>query len=533
MAALPQRFSMGKADTDAGRKGGLAFGLVASWVAQILQIASGFIIPRMIDSGAGPVTLGVWDFGWSLVSYFSLIEGGVGSSVNRYIALERGKGDLDGVNRIASSAAAIQRAVGTVILILTVVFAFGIPYDLKGASPAVMQDARWLVFLLGAASGLTMFGAVYTGVLTGCHRWASHYLVYAVTNILSVIAMFTVLSLGYGIVALGVVQLVREILGRLIRRVLAYRACPGLTISMRLADRATIRSMIGFGGRMAIGRVSRLVLAQTTSMLIMFYMGPASLALFTRPRSLVRQASVFPQKHANMLVPTVASMFGANQTEAVKDFVISSCRSGVYMALPIMLFLFVNGTPLMGLWMGADYADPYLIGLLTLGFAAEVCYQPLESLLLGLNCHGKPGVAMMVAAVVGVSTVWLLLHFGFGLKSVAAAIGIPWTLVHGVYLPLYTCRRLAIPLTQFVREVWLRPLAVGIPFALILYGGRLWFPNDPLHAILAGMIAGGLFIGISYWIWVIPDDLKNRMMRRLLPKRLKPVTATGNPPENP
>jgi O-antigen/teichoic acid export membrane protein len=506
---------MKKVPAESEKSGSLAAGLVVSWVAQILQIASGFIIPRMIDDGVGQAALGVWDFGWSLVSYFSLVESGVGSSVNRFIALERGKGHQAGVNRIASSAALIQRIVGGVILLLTLVFAWGIPYDLKGAGPDLVGDARWLVFLLGASTGLTMFGAVYTGVLTGYGRWATHYSVYAITNILGVVGMLAVLSLGYGIVALGVVQLCREILGRLIRRSLAYRACEGLEISLASADRCTMRSMLGFGGRMAIGRISRVVLAQTTSILIVAFLGPASLALFARPRSLVRQASVVPQKHANMLVPTVASLFGAHQMEEVRSFVVSSCRAGIYMAFPIIVFLLVNGTPLVQLWMGADYADSVLIGLLILGYAAEVCNQPLESLLLGLNCHGRPGVVMMLAAVVAVLAAWILLSFGFGLRSVALAIGVPWTFAHGIYLPYYTCKRLGIPLFRFLGQTWRGPLAIGIPFALILFGGGQLFPNRPDMAIMTGTAAGGLFLSCCYWVWVIPTHLKHQVMRRL------------------
>lgn len=506
---------MKKLQSESERRGSLAAGLVVSWLAQLLQIASGFIIPRMIDAGAGQAALGVWDFGWALVSYFSLVESGVGSSVNRYIALERGRGDQAGVNRIASSAALIQRIVGGIILILTLVCAWCIPYDLKGATPELVGDARWLVFLLGASAGLTMFGAVYTGVLTGCNRWASHYSVYAITNILSVIAMFAVLILGYGIVALGVVQLSREVLGRLIRRVLAYRACPGLEISLSLSDRATMKSMLGFGGRMAIGRISRVVLAQTTSILIVAFMGPASLALFARPRSLVRQASVFPQKHANMLVPTVASLFGADQMDEVRSFVVSSCRAGLYMAFPIIVFLLVNGTPLVQLWMGTEYADSILISLLILGYAAEFCNQPLESLLLGLNCHGRPGVVMMLAAVVAIAATWILLSQGCGLHSVALAIGIPWSFAHGVYLPYYTCKRLGMPVFRFLWLSWKGPVAFGIPFGMILMLGQHLAPHHPASAIIIGMSAGCVFLFTCYWLWVIPTDLKHQAMRRM------------------
>ena len=44
-------------------------------------IVAGFLMPRMMDYYVGQRLLGVWDLGWSIVSYFELAQIGVGSSV--------------------------------------------------------------------------------------------------------------------------------------------------------------------------------------------------------------------------------------------------------------------------------------------------------------------------------------------------------------------------------------------------------------------------------------------------------------------
>ncbi len=490
----------------------LTSGLTVSWIAQILQIVAGFLIPRMIDGGMGPVTLGVWDFGWSLVSSFGLLHGGIGSSASRFIALERSRDNREGINRIASSAALIQRLIGVLILVLTCAIAWGIPYNLPGVGVELEREARWLVFLLGCAVGLSMLDAIYTGILTGCHRWATHHAIYAVTTILSVVGMVMVLALGYGLVALGIVHLACELLGRLLRRLFSYRACPGLKISMAAVDRHTMRTMIGFGGRMALGKISRVILNQTNSILIMMFLGPAALAMFVRPRSLVRQAAVFPQKYCYMLVPTVATLSGPGSSDQVRAFVISSCRNGLYMSVPIITFLLVGGTLLVELWMGKTYADPLLIAAIVMALASEVFYQPLDNLLIGLNLHGRPALVMLGAALAAVGFSWAALHNGFGLLGVAISMGIPWTFAHAIYLPLYGCKRLEMPVSGFLRAVWAGPLACAFPFALLLIGGRLLFPDQPLFALASGAAAAGLFLALCYWRWVLDPGLKRRII---------------------
>ncbi|MBA2433797.1 MAG: oligosaccharide flippase family protein [Chthoniobacterales bacterium] len=507
----------------------IAGGVIVSWISQLILIASGFIIPRWIDHGLGRETLGVWDLAWSFVSYLSLLEAGIGSSVNRHVALHLVKDDIKSVNRVVSSVALVQQAAGLLVLGLTLAIAFNLQLFVGDLPVSLATDTKWLVLLLGLSVAFSFSGAIYTGVLTGCHRWASHHTVYACTNLINAVGMCWVLKAGSGIVALAVVHLAGEILGRIVRAVLAYRACPGLSVRFRNIDLATAREMMGFGGRMFMGRMSGVFMIQTVNILIAAYFGPAALALFARPRSLIRQAAVFPQKYAFMLAPATAALSADHSRGELRRFVTDATRYGICISLPLMVLLAVDGGPLLKIWMGEAYADASLILLLTLGFTAEIVYQPLNSLLLGLNLHGRPGFFSVVAAACAAAAAWLVLKFGGGLSAVAIAIGIPWSIVNGVYLPYYTCRRLDIPLGSFFKAVWGTPTLCAIPFALALVGGQFAFPDKPLSALFSGGTVGVVILLVLYWVWVIPENSKREIKEKLhLPKGPGPVMQQSN-----
>ena len=57
----------------------LVSNVVTSWIAQLLMIITGFFLPRVIDTQLGQVSLGLWDFAWSIVSYVNLAQLGIGS----------------------------------------------------------------------------------------------------------------------------------------------------------------------------------------------------------------------------------------------------------------------------------------------------------------------------------------------------------------------------------------------------------------------------------------------------------------------
>ena len=86
-----------EAEADLSGRNRLFRNVLSSWAGHLVFIISGFIMPRMIDTHAGQSGLGVWDFGWSLVSYFGFVQAGICSSVNRYMAKYRAVNDVQSV----------------------------------------------------------------------------------------------------------------------------------------------------------------------------------------------------------------------------------------------------------------------------------------------------------------------------------------------------------------------------------------------------------------------------------------------------
>jgi hypothetical protein len=73
---------------------------------------------------------------------------------------------------------------------------------------------------------------------------------------------------------------------------------------------------------------------------------------------------------------------------------------------------------------------------------------------------------------------------------------------------VYACRRLDVPLGQYAREVFVRPLACAAPFALVLGASRVLFAHRPLVAVCLGLVAGALVIGPLYWMYLIPPGIR-------------------------
>ena len=258
--------------------------------------------------------------------------------------------------------------------------------------------------------------------------------------------MVGALLMGYGLVGLAAANLAAEALGRSARLVVAYRVCPWLEIRWKHFRWATAREMLSFGGKSFMTQISQLLMNSSVSLLIAGHLGPAALALYARPLALVRNLGVFVHKYAMVFSPTISSFQGAGRHDEVRDLALGATRYGLYLSLPILLLFAIHGDAVLQVWMGANYAQTVLIAVIVLGFFNQIAYIPLYGALVGLNLHGRLGVANLVGRVArSPSATW---RSGCCARGRAAPRW-PWRadgVVNGVFLPLYACRVTETPL---------------------------------------------------------------------------------------
>ncbi len=226
--AKDQPDSTGKSDVTGRDR--ITRNVLASWGGYVVFIVAGFIMPRLIDGSLGQESLGVWDFAWSLVAYFTLVQAGVVSSVNRFVSKYRAVGDIDGVNRAVSSVTGVLLVMGLIVLILAISTTLAVPRLLSQQLSGHVNDAQWLVLLLGGSLAIQVSLAGFSGVITGCHRWDLHNYIDAGAYALTVLGMIIVLYVGGGLPGLALMNLCGQVLGRIARCMVAYRVFPELSV---------------------------------------------------------------------------------------------------------------------------------------------------------------------------------------------------------------------------------------------------------------------------------------------------------------
>jgi O-antigen/teichoic acid export membrane protein len=237
------------------------------------------------------------------------------------------------------------------------------------------------------------------------------------------------------------------------------------------------------------------------------------LALYARPRALIRHIDALVTKMAFVLTPTTSSLKSTKDLEGIRELLIKSVCYSSYMVLPMVITLMVFGGPILQLWMGPRYANGLIPSILAVGYLATMIQLPVLSISAGLNALGRPVIANCINSVLSVGLAYLTLGLlKGGLATTAVAITVPLTVLNAVYMPVYICRRLNLSLKTYYRETMYGPLVCVIPFGICLLGARLIFHDVPFAGLIWGGGVGGILLFTLYWLYVIPDRVKMSLL---------------------
>jgi O-antigen/teichoic acid export membrane protein len=489
----------------------MLWNVLASWAGQLVFLLAGFLMPRMIDTHVGQAALGIWDFSWSLASYFGLANLGVGSSVNRYVAMYRAANDISNLKAAVSSVLAFQFAAGAAVAGATILVVYGLPFFFVEKLGIETESARYVVAFLGASVAVQMFFDVFRGVMTGCHRWDLHNAVTSGYYLLSVIAMIGVLMAGHGLRGLAVVYFIGVVLTEITRCLLALRICPELAIGLRYVQLKKTREMIVFGLKGVMGGIPNLIVLQGTSLLIAGNLGPEALAVFSRPLALIRNLELFILKFAAVLTPTTGSLQSSGRLDDLAEMLITSTRTAAYLAMPILVFFSFSGDAILSIWMGLHYQPEMVLPILSIGLFFPLIRHSVMSILMGMDMHGKIGfMSLMLTSVSFALSALVVESTGWTLNAASLVVGIPLSLGMGVSVIIFGCLKLKVPLTHFLGQVIKVPVLCSVPYALSLMVCRKMFAGKPVLEVVAGFLCAVALLGPLYWRYVIPETARKK-----------------------
>jgi O-antigen/teichoic acid export membrane protein len=475
-------------DVPAPARRSLLVGAATNWAAFAASLAVSFFMAPYLIRGLGDARYGVWCVVESILAYFTLFDLGIAACLVRFVARHHATGERAELNKLVSACLAVFAAAAACVLVLgsALVPLVGPGLERKLGEPGGISP---FMLLMVANLAVTLPLSVFPTILDGLQRFAAKSAVRLAFLLLRVGGIVFVMETRPGLLPLAVVFTAVNLLEHAAVAALAFRFLPGLRVSRRLVDRATLRQVKGQSVDAFLAMLAGRITVQTGAVVVGGFLTVAAAAHYAVAARLVELAKNLLRSATTTLTPAVSEREATGDLAGVRRVLLDATRWVLYVVLPVHLGLLFFGRPFLSRWVGgpqyAEWCFPavaILSATLTIGVAQSVASRILYG--MGrLRLFAR--LALVEAGLnLGLS---LALVGPMGLEGVAVAVAVP-NVLFCLFVIGYACRSLGVSAGQYALT-WLWPLGTAcVPAAV------WWFvtPAEPTWVGIATGIGAGL-----------------------------------------
>lgn len=499
-----------------------------NWAHVGITLFSAVILSRYIIRKLGPEGYGLWQLSYSMIGYYGLLDLGFRSAVVYYTARHRAREERQALNELVTTLLVYFSVIGAVLI--------GVSWFLSGHADKLFpvsaryQDAfSKLVFMIGISLASGLVFNVFSGFVEGFQRFDLANQIRIISFVVRYFGCAVLLYLGYGLVAMGLIALIAQMLLNVLYVVIARRIFPPLHFSFSLVKIAVWKQTAAYGVNAFVASIANTSLEQSPSMVIGRMQGAASVGYFNLPLRILMYAADAVSRVGIVASAQAAEFSAKGRLEAVARLGIYANRYCFTLYMPLAMLVLVYGHELIQLWVGTEYVihSAPLLPVMLIGTAFTTAGQfTSSSLLFGMGKHRDYAYFLLAEAAANIAGLILVIP-RYGLMGAAIVAVSLMTLVRGLITPWLVCRLLHFSYIVYMRSIFLRPLLTALPVVTLLYWLKWhWWPGATWMQLFAvSAITTVLYYGAAYFTCLEDEhkallrDSVSKIWHRMLPPR--------------
>lgn len=478
----------------------------SSWVGLAVNLAVGFFLSPFILHHLGDDAFGLWVLIFSVTGYYGLFDFGIRSCLVRYVSKFKATGDRDQLARLVNTSFFTYSCVGLFLMVPTIAGSIWVN-SLFHVPAAFLRDAQILFLMVGTSLALGFPLGVSGGILEGLQQFYLINWTNIAASLLRAVLIVAAVRHGLGLLTIAFITVVLPLLVSAVRGVIAHRLL-AVPMGWHYVDRKSLQEVVNYGSVTFMIIVAGRLRFKTDAILIGSLLSASAITFFSIGSRLVDYATEIVSSLAQIFTPMSSQFHATGDHERLRKVFLLGNRACALTMFPVCAALIILGKAVIRVWVGPRYvADGYVV-LLVLLIPSTLYYAQATSnrILFGMSRHRSLAV---VALLEGVANIILSVALIRPLGIVGDAIGtaIPLLCTSVFFLPRHLCRQLQVPLRTFLRESYLLPFALCLPFAASLWLMQHWFYARSYWQLLAQLAVGGAVYGIGLlWMFVTTDS---------------------------
>jgi O-antigen/teichoic acid export membrane protein len=480
--------------------------VTAGWASIAIGIGFAFVLAPLTVRTLGNVQYGIWTLLMQLTGYLWLFDFGVRESVVKYVAQYHAIDDKSSIQATIRTAISLYSGVSLATMLCAAALAVGLPH-LFNIPAGEMTTARITALLVGGTVAQSFVFNVFVGIVMGLQKF---YLISRIGIFLTVgrgVLMYVLLSAGFGLITLALIQFSSTLLSNLLVYRLARRELPYLSLGLAWPTMKEAAKLFNYGKYVLLSNIGDKLVFATAAIVIGIFQPIAALTFYAIGASLIEHLRTFIASMGAILNPISSSMEARRENDRIGMVVLTGAKGSMLLGLPVCIGFIALGRTFIALWIGEEYATTAgtVLAILATGHLVGLPYYVISGVLYGLGRHRTVAWSRVVEGGINLGLSIILVQL-YGVVGVAIGTVIPHLVVVGVVLPALLPRWIRFNLGAYYVSTYLRPLVAATPFLLACVLIAMEFTPSSFVAFFAWILFALPLYVIPVWSVALTAD---------------------------
>jgi O-antigen/teichoic acid export membrane protein len=473
-----------------------------NWGGLICTVLYGFFMTPFIVHRLGDENYGLWNLVMTCVGYMTLLDFGIQSSVNRYIAKYKGANDMEGVNKIYTNAITIYLFIALLTVIVGLIVTFYMDQIFKIAASDI-RYVRMVMIIMLIYTALEFPFNVYGAMIYAYQRFDILNSITAITLAIQALLTWYFLSRGGSLLAFAGVIITVGLMKYVAQFCLCHRIVRTVRFRFDYISASTLKTIFQYSVITFAAIIANYVIFKTDNIVIGIFLGPKAITMYAIGFMISEYIAQVIGKIGNTLTPLFSEHESRGEITESKTLLLTSSRFSVLIGVPMGLTAIILGRDFITLWMGQGYSDAYLIMVLIM--CARMCGFPtvtMYSMLYGIGRH-------YIILYTGIFEAVLNLGLSLYLVRKIGILGVAW----GTLIPMFmgnilfvilASRQIRLGVFEWLKQSLFQPAI----FCAIFFGAAYYYCQFFIGHTWPILLIQGAGILVLYGVLLILFGLK-------------------------
>lgn len=331
-------------------------------------ILIGFFLPPLILSYIGDERFAIWALFWTFSQYFLLLDFGLGASLVKHFADFKAREDNESINQMVTRMLFFYTGLGGFTIILLwhviepIVGFLNIPDGMVNEAIYTFRGGIVIFLIINLVS-------LFDSLMKGFQRMDITNLVLITCSIPNLGLSYFVLKMGYGLLGLIFISAMIYIL-QLVSLIMATKVVfPQFSLNFKPFRDKTFKSLLNFGFRFQLFRLSELVSYQTDKVLLGIFTPIQYVTFYDLGSKISALMRDFPYFMLTPLFPAASELAGMKDKERLWRLYERGTKYLFLLTTPLLLGVLLTGHLILKAWLGYVSPAVYLaVIMLSIGY---------------------------------------------------------------------------------------------------------------------------------------------------------------------